>query len=90
MIGKDGREVELAFPVDWTFRIIAESEVTGCREELAAVFHRFDMSPEITDGAGSSGGRYRTYLATVEIPSRRIFEELPRALGAVRGVKMVL
>lgn len=90
MIGKDGKEVELEFPVSWTFRIIAESNAEKCREALTEVFHRFDMTPQIKDGAESAGGRYRTYVAAVEIPSRSIFEELPRALGEVPGVRMVL
>ena len=90
MIGKDGKEVELEFPVSWTFRMIALSDATECREAVAAVFRRFGMAPEIRDGAGSSGGRYRTYVATVEISSRPVFEELPRALGEVPGMKMVL
>lgn len=90
MTGKDGGKAELRFPVNWTFRIIAESGAGGCRNAIQEVFRGFSMSPAVCDGAESAHGRYRTYVATVEIPSRTIFDELPCALAGAPGVKMVL
>lgn len=84
------KKAELEFPVEWTFRIIVEGSVDSVRMELAQVFHKFAMAPELKDGKVSAGGRYQTLMAEVTIPDRLVFEALPEALGKVSGVKMVL
>lgn len=81
---------ELTFPVDWTFRIIAEADRAECRDELAKVFARFGMEPELVAGQTSSSGRYRTWQAAVSLPSRQVLEDLPKVLAAVPGVRTVL
>ena len=82
---------ELEFPVKWTFRLIVESgRVREAAAEFERIFASFGLHPELAAGCDSATGRYRTLLAPVTIPSRRVFDELPTRLGAVGGVRMVI
>ncbi len=81
---------ELEFPVDWTFRIIAVAEDGECRGKILETFERFGMRPGLSEGLRSSSGKYRTLIAPVRLDSRRTFDELPKALAEIPGVKTVL
>ncbi len=88
----EGAPLELKFPVSWKFRIIVETAAVAAAEAaLREVFQRWGLTPELTSGAGSRSGTYRT-LATseLEIVSRAQLEGLARDLAAVPGVRVVL
>ncbi len=84
------QRAEIEFPVEWTFRIIAEASAKAADMELSQVFHKFNMAPELKEGKASAGGKYRTVQASVVIPDRMVFDALPEALSKISGVRMVL
>ena len=85
------QQAEIEFPVEWTFRIIVESAAAAAAlPVLRMIFAGFGKYPELTEGRGSSGGKYGTWQAQVTLSDRRELEELPKQLSQVPGVRMVL
>ena len=82
---------EIIFPVDWQFRIVVVAETAAAtREILGKVLKDHGVLNPLTDGAVSSGGKYRTFLVSVLLTGREMMNQLAQELADVPGVKIVL
>jgi putative lipoic acid-binding regulatory protein len=80
---------ELQFPLTVHFKVIGEvSEDLRTRLEIALC--ELNVHEPLHPGMVSTGGRYRTYNLSMQVPSREILRAIDARLRAVEGVKMVL
>ena len=82
---------ELKFPVDWEFRIVAESAKADavCKAAGACLASHGIDSP-LTEGRGSGGGRYLTLRVDVVLKDRETMNLLSAELAKIDGVKFLL
>lgn len=82
---------EISFPLDWEFRIVTESGMTGQAEAAClGILHRTDSNAVISRGLESRGGKYITLRAVCHIADRDVLKAVSDALVAVNGVKMLI
>ncbi len=82
---------EISFPLDWEFRIVTESGLTGQAEAAClGILHRTDSNATISRGLASKGGKYITLRAMCHIADRDVLKAVSDALVAVNGVKMLI
>ena len=82
-------KVELEFPLDWEYKVIAlDSPKTGGFITEALRTQGFDAEP--VSGNRSKNGTYRTYHIQIRVESREALDELARALSACPNVKFLL
>ena len=82
---------QLEFPLDWEFRLIAEtSRLAEVRAVAAADLERIDPNCRIAVGATSAGGRYTALRAVCRVESREMLDRLSAELAALPGVKMLI
>lgn len=84
------KRAEIEFPVEWLFRIIFVKDAEMVRERIGETFLIFGMAPLLEETRASATGKYQTIEASVVIPNRMVFDELPKALSMIPGIKMVL
>ena len=81
----------LKFPLDWEFRLIAESaRLPEVRAAAAAAMRRCDPACRLDVGAASAGNRYTALRAVCRVESRESLNRLSAELAALPGVKMLL
>lgn len=90
MVIESTKQTELKFPVDWNYHIIVDSKNKTCAGELEHLLTNFDKSVKLTQGRESTGGKYRSLLATVTFNSLEEMNALSHQLGTVNGVKYLL
>ena len=82
---------ELKYPLEWTFRIVAEKDFAeDVRRDIAEIAAKYDVPCVLSDGLVSKGGNYVTIKFTVTVRDRDMFAGIGDALGTIKGVKFVL
>ncbi|MCH2208058.1 MAG: DUF493 domain-containing protein [Lentisphaerales bacterium] len=80
---------EIAFPVEWNFRIICDASI-DVSDELIKVLKSFGVN-ELPKAANTSkGGKYQSYGVKVLFHEKQTMDLMAVELGKVNGVKMVL
>ena len=80
---------ELQFPLTVHFKVIGEVS-DDLRTRLEIVLCELNVHEPLVPGMVSTGGRYRTYNLSMQVPNREILRTIDARLRSVEGVKMVL
>ncbi len=82
-------ELELTFPLDWEYKLIArDNPEMGASIQAALQELGFDTKP--VPGKQSKNGKYRTYLVQTRVSDRESLDNLARTLSECPGVKFLL
>jgi len=82
-------EQEVAYPAEFHFRILTESE-SAAEAALAAAVASYQVTVPLAFSRGSSGGRYHAYSVSVNIRNREELLAFDVTVKQVPGVRMVL
>ena len=82
---------ELKYPMEWTFRIVAEKDfVDDVRRDIGVIAGKYGVPCMLSDGLVSKGGSYVTVKFTVTVQNREMFAGIGDELGQIKKVKFVL
>lgn len=81
---------EIEFPVEWSYRIITDTSVESCRDDLIKVLRQNGMDSDLETKDKSASGKYQAYRVSVTFDSKKMMDELSAELSAVKGVKFLL
>lgn len=80
---------KLAYPAQYHFRIIIESE-SEALGRIGGVLDGYCLSEPLQPGQNSSGGKYKSFLFSVEFECRADHERMDAELRAVEGVRILI
>ena len=83
------KKVELEFPLDWEYKLIA-LDTPEMGASIAGILKNQGFNSTPSAGNRSKNGKYRTYHVQARIESRESLDNLARALSACPGVKFLL
>jgi putative lipoic acid-binding regulatory protein len=81
---------EIEFPVEWSYRIITDTSVESCRDDLMKVLRQKGVNSDLEMKDKSASGKYQAYRVSVIFDSKEMMDELSAELSAVNGVKFLL
>ena len=81
---------EIIFPVEWSYRAVVDATNSTVLENLNRVLEKYHYSERFAAGNTSSSQRYKSFHVTVQVPSRKVMNDLAKELGSVEGVKFLL
>ena len=81
---------EIIFPVKWSYRAVVDATVADTLENLNKILEKYQYSERFAVGNTSGGQRYKSFHVTVQVPSRKVMNDLAKELGSVEGVKFLL
>ena len=81
---------EIIFPVEWSYRVVVDSTVSGSLEKLNKILEKYRYSERFAIGNTSGGNRYASFHVTLEVPNREVMNKLGKEFSEVDGVKFVL
>lgn len=84
------QQQELHYPVNWTYRIVVDTNNKTVVEEVKKVLQSFGFEGILIEGDVSGTGKYRSYRSDVVFDSREMMEALSSSLSGIDGVKFVL
>lgn len=86
---KDSPQPELEFPLDCSYRIIAENR-EHMHFVIETVLLQLGVHSPLVKNHESSKGRYVSFAVDVRVPSREMMDRIDRELRLIEGVRTVL